>query len=522
MLFELLPININGEELKVWFRNEDDKLRYYVASPYSFPTKDFEFILGGWVYDTEKYRHQRPSGVLVELKPGMVDFISSKETLDFTRRTYDVIDKVEKQIFSRDYLKRVRKGMPEQAKIELINNQQYIRPYILRSNGNEICEELEDIKKELKIDYIETANENPKYVKKALYRKKKDKNKTYSLIKPVFSEESPVVSGQYDDLKVDEIDDLDLSKYNLNLFLKDGGDLLVIYNHRKNKDAVRLIKNYETDKDFGLVVITNSKEEFEKDLDKRFYNNIIYLDEEVEAKLPPKKSLERQTFSYIADNFRYEEKYNTLTWNLKNIKFKDVDRNAPAIILTEKAEVEPFINAVGKIVELSKYEKLQIFITTSPKALYNKFNFKEIYISEGTAIKSSTLEDNFILIEPSATPVVKNIVNDEVIGKILRCYSESEKGKLKDYEMKILNKFLMLNNIDFKSDKEYNGDDYNTLISTIDEDKYKNIENNFKEIFDTLNDFIKKSIELKAIKDGDEEINTIINILLKEKDNENK
>ena len=518
MLFELLPININGEKLKVWIRNENQELIDYVDSPYSFPTFNFQFILGGWVYDTKKYNHNRPSGILVELKPGMVDFISSKETLDFTRRTYDVIDEIKKQISSRDYLKRVRKEMPEQAKIELINNQNYISTYRIQSNREKIYEEFEEIKEKLGIDYIETANEKPKYVKKVLYRRKRrKKNKTYSLIKPVFNEESPVVSGQYEDLKVDEIDDLDLSKYNLNLFLKDGGDLLVIYNHRKNKDAVRLIKNYETDKDFGLVVITNSKEEFEKDLDKRFYNNIIYLDEEVEAKLPPKKSLERQTSSKVATNFRYEEKYNTLTWNIKNIKFKDIDNNAPAIILTEKTEIEPFINAVGKIVDLTKYDKLQIFITTSPKALYNKFNFKEIYISEGTAIKSSTLEDNFVLIEPSDTPVVKNVADDEVIGRILRCYAESENGKLKDYEMKILNKFLMLNNIDFKSEKEYNGDNYNTLISTIDEEKYKSIENNFKEIFDTLNNFIKKSIELKAIKDGDKEIDNIINVILKEK-----
>lgn len=38
----------------------------------------------------------------------------------------------------------------------------------------------------------------------------------------------------------------------------------------------------------------------------------------------------------------------------------------------------------------------------------------------------------------------------------------------------------------------------------------------------TSNDFIKKSIDLKAVKDGDKEIDTIINILLKDKKNENK
>lgn len=522
-MLELKSIKIENETLRVWIDNYGRNLSSFFNQSYSKFSSYFSFVLQGWEYSTEEYYRHSNKDMFVELKPGMVDFISSRETLDFSNRTKSLINEINKIILSDEYKKEVFKCLSDEVKIDLINNRQYKNQEYFENN------------------YIKLAEEKPMYIERVFVRAKKDDDKYYKMYKLGEEFEYPKSYSKSEALRIRDLKDIDQSENNLNLFLKNEKNLIVLYNYASDSKAVRVLKNTPTpDVDsnwyyrmnIDLVAFVEDIEKFKENIDKRFYNNIIYLDVEEEAKKyattrkrNEEVDLELSSDFYSVENFRYSESYNHLTWDMKKIYINDVDSDVPTVLINDSdwQTRDNYIKSLGKKIELTDYKKIQIIKTKAPKAIYDNFKFSKLYANESILNRAKSLKKVSQPIEEAFDPIInKNMVDeDNIIGRCLRCnmdmlyYRSTEETK--KYRTEILNAFLKNKNINFKSDYDYRFESYNMLKQNFDEktkERYNEIEKEFIGCYETLIGFITNSIKYNIFKEGSNELKTVIKMVM--------
>lgn len=525
-MLELKPIKIENETLRVWIDNHGRNLPDFFKNTYSEYISYFDFVLQGWEYSTEKYDRYSSRYMFVELKPGMVDFVSSRETLDFSNRTKSLINEINKIILSDEYKKEVFEHLSDEVKIDLINNRQY--------KNKEYFENT----------YVKLAGEKPMYIERVFVRAKKEDDKYYKMYKLDEEFKYPKSYSAYEALRIRDLKDINQSENNLNLFLKHEKNLIVLYNYKNDSKAARVVRNAPTPEvdsnwyyrmNIDLVAFVEDIEEFKKNIDKKFYNNIIYLDVEEESKkyITTRKTrkestmvdLELSSNFYSVENFRYSESYNNLTWDVKKIYINGIDSDIPTILINSSGFCtrDNYIKSLGKKIELTDYKKIQIIETKAPKAIYDNFKFSKLYANESILNRAKSLIKVSQPIEEVSEPIInKNMVDeDNIIGRCLRCnmdmlyYRSTE--EIKKYRTEILNAFLKNKKINFKSDYDYRYESYNMLKQNFDEktkERYNKIEKEFIGCYETLIEFIANSIKYNIFKEDSNELKTVIEMVM--------
>lgn len=98
-------IEIQGEKLNVYF--DQDILLETLRRSFYVDLFTPNFILQGWEYKRTE------SGIFIELRPGMVDFISTRETLADTKRNENIIKEIRKQqlrLFIKAFFELIKEG----------------------------------------------------------------------------------------------------------------------------------------------------------------------------------------------------------------------------------------------------------------------------------------------------------------------------------------------------------------------------------------------------------------------------
>lgn len=503
-MIEVNKINIFEENLRVWI--EDDKLNNFLTNRYAH--NDFTFVLQGWEYSINKNFAYNPTGsIYVELKPGMVDFVSSRETLDFTKRTNNLIEEIKKQLSSDKYKKEVFDTLTDEQRIKLVINDEY-----------------ED--KDFEDKFKKLANEKPTYADKVFLRIQ-DKEK-YKLFDLDYDNLSYKIYPEM--MRVRDIIDLDTSEKNINFLNKNHLKTLVLYNSSSMTKVSRVSKNYETGNYKDLVIFTDDIKKFKENVDKRFFNDIIYLDVEEEFKKYKSQTKKRREFNLIdstdcfyVKDFEFD-KYNMLRYNKKTTMADNLKEDDIVIILSPSDNNDYYINSLGYEIDLTEQKGFFIVKTNAPKSVYENIKVNNIYVSNTVLSRSKTLENKCKVLSPSFDRFInKKIVNknkDNIIGRCLQLrmgidhYYGNE--KVKKYDLYILNKFLKSNNIDFKAEEN---DDHSQSYYLLSQSanvfkEYKDIENEFLKYYNILHHFIKHSLEYNIIEDGSKKIDDVINMVL--------
>lgn len=316
-------IEIQGEKLNVYFDKNIflENLKRQCYSPIDLYSHNF--ILQGWEYGNTG------SGIFVELRPGMVDFISTREKLASTKRNKKIIDEIN-HLHPRLFLK---------VFFELINEKE--NTHLLRSFWTKIYDNFFD--------------------KKTLSDEEYKKN--VEIIKDIYKPAE----------KIENIYRINLKNYNSRSEQITGipalidKNIIVVYNYQTMKEAKEIAK-----KELGVLVLV--KEGKDKHCLDELFDDIKYINADEYRK--EGDSIKGQKIKFVFDKKFYIYTHTILGEN------EEIPDGASVIISD--------LEYSGNFSTVFKNKKNIYFVKTTKLAtIYNKLKDKnKVKVISKTTIKS--------------------------------------------------------------------------------------------------------------------------------------
>lgn len=379
-MIRLKNINIEGYSLRVWFDERGASVfKQALEHNYAYCRRNvISLLIQGWEYPIPKDNVQPivhptsevTSPIFVEIKPGMVDFVSSRESIDMTERTKKFIEKVESSIFRTDYFKGSLKEMTEEERLRYFyaskNNPDIDSDIIKYLNEKEIIPDCA---------FLTTRTYYHQNLK--LTKVKVDTNgRDYS------------VESSAKDLKEN------YTPFNALLIMKKDINNMVFYGGTKNKFFMSYKMAEQGEYLTSLIVYKEEITEKEKEIILKLTNNqakffdVDELNEKRKEYLNSREKKAKDTFknTYL-QLFKYDSNYdsNSEKSNIYKYEEKRIDP-------TEK--------------ELNITKECPIYITS----IQNRYSAERV-------LKSS-LEKDFLLIQTKAPKRVIDFLNDKEYNNI--------------------------------------------------------------------------------------------------------
>lgn len=378
-------IQVGNETLKV-YNKEKDISNIMFALKYN-KYLDFFFLLQGWEYelptDNNKWNyHYRPIQFFVEVEPGMLDFISTRESLADTDRNKEFCNKVRKKVKEYIFNYFLELEDEEEFLVTLAFNYSFFEEPDLSKKTMDILEN-----NKVSLDLVFDAYDGEFLMNKEL--------ETVSFNEPLCRKLMPYYTKS--SLKVEDIIDLDLSEYNLATMFLVSRETILYYNVKNSADRRRVFADARRKSKHGFISVGLSSKEKTEDI--VFSNNIIKNVSFVDSQeLKRKKVNKKQDFNIRYTSEILIEEDTDLTDVIKvietdnDIDFEDKDN---LIILTDKKYFYSYSSSFSKFIykNKDKYKRFYVAVTTRLAQVFNSIKTNNVFLLVDSNTQSSVSYD---------------------------------------------------------------------------------------------------------------------------------
>lgn len=483
-------ISYNGVRLKVWF-NEKAKISTF--------SRDYStgLLLQGWPYDNgmNSYRdfqlvpHDVDKNLFyIELVPGVVDFVSSRETIDFTDRTRKFVSEIHRFLRETKNVAKMLLDLDDKIFDSICQNR-FLYQLTIRSKETEAIKRFEN----KMVDYkVEVEN---------LAVIQKDRWSTYSTLSQLDHD----AFGQYNlhSVKTNDYFDRNRRPVVVDLFksymqgINVPQNLLVIHNSTSRGLRRKILANVKKEgNNKSLLFIENrlSEEEKKKFKSIKFLNAIIL--EEDEYDLPTKENTQK--------NKSRESIQSVKKLKMKNRSLKSFELSTEALNRNIPEDKNTFI-VVSNILNwmhhyreiasshwmATKSEEVVLVETSRVATVYDalvKDGYKNVMFVESGNISSK----NRTVLEKASYIDLSQIDNDSLLIRYIYAkikndifrYSIVEETKAKDLRVLVLDRLKRDKKLEVLDLEEFN----NNNDSAYDVD--------FQALFDKNNENLEHNAEI--------------------------
>lgn len=344
-----MKIKIDNEYLNLYVYNNNsifEIIQEINSSKYFNRLFNFNILLQGWEYEVIKHKK---SNVFLEVEPGVVDFISTREVLADTKRNKDFLKKASDAII--DFYLDIVENMETADFIKVIKR------------SPDIVKHFSQIKDRL----MEIVENNPIHLDSAFNL---DFEKYWPLSNTCYTNIDPKLKNLEiisQHLKVNEMLDIDYKGLNLVLPLLKAKKVKIFYNVKDDKDKRKVFAFARKEYKVATIGLTNKKEKI---------NSILVPEVEyIDAQKIENKKTEQKT----KDIVRIEEVVIKETNKyLDEVVVKDkvtnqvLGEDKSCYVITD----ERFYIYKNKFTHFvyrnkNKFEKFYVIITNRPLSLFN-------------------------------------------------------------------------------------------------------------------------------------------------------
>lgn len=304
-LVKMNPINIDGESLRVYasakaistYYANGDALNAY-GNP-SIHILKITLVLQGWEYtDPNENNWYKDIPFYIEIKPGMVDFISSRESLDMTARTKKFFEVVKQKILEQKYAKESLKNFNRKEQLAIASAQE--RSHHVPEWLPVVKENLGEFKSPF-LYYLERGNNNKNPYTVFLLRN----SSYYNDRKDILTREKQTVADRKRPPKYS-------SRVGAFAFYNKDSRLIVIHDVEDEMKCARKLHRYALHNasltNAPILITKEGKKETAKKLPK-LYRRVTWIDEKTLKKNMPKKTgkaqAKRKKIDFFAENSVY-------------------------------------------------------------------------------------------------------------------------------------------------------------------------------------------------------------------------
>lgn len=241
-----MKIKIDNEYFNLYVYNNNNSLSEIVneinMSKIFNRHLNFNILLQGWEYKTVE---RVGSNIFLEVGPGVVDFISTREVLADTKRNKEFLEKASETIIEY-YIDMIEKEIPDIYFINLVKKFPSITRYF----------------PSIKNRFLKIINDKSIYLDSVFHL---DYGK-YFYLTSILAQMFGVFDNTYKQLKVSEMLDIDYSNLNLTMPLLDNNRLKIFYNVKDDKDKRKVFAYARQKYNTATIALTDKKEKINNEL----------------------------------------------------------------------------------------------------------------------------------------------------------------------------------------------------------------------------------------------------------------